>query len=131
MIIPAAASVPMLSPPGKAGYNHPMNVSIEAIDLMPAVLPRPSEAPIEQREGVDETGGPYVVILYNCDCHTFQEVESQLQKATGCTLEKAKALAKEIDGKGRAIVFAGSDEKCEQVAGILRQIRLQVETDRA
>lgn len=100
------------------------------IDLMPAALP--TEAPTWDPElGPPETDKPYIVILYNCECHTFDEVIVQLQKATGCTLEKAEALAIEVDGTGRAIVFGGSAEKCERVAQVLRQIRLQVETDRA
>ena len=105
---------------------------MQGIDLLPAVLPGTREAPAE-REAMDDigTGGPFVVIVYDDDWHTFEEVEVQLQKATGCTLEKAEALSHEIDGSGRAIVFAGSQEKCEQVADVLRQIRLQVETDRA
>ncbi|MBV9848129.1 MAG: ATP-dependent Clp protease adaptor ClpS [Armatimonadetes bacterium] len=111
-----------------------MTAVIQGIDLLPAVLPAalPREAPAE-REAQDDVGagGPYVVIVYDDDWHTFEQVEIQLQKATGCTLEKAEALSHEIDGTGRAIVFAGTEEKCEQVAGILRQIRLQVETDRA
>lgn len=98
---------------------------------MPATLPDTREAPDERLERDDETGGPFIVILYNCECHTFEQVEVQLQKATGCSLEKAEALAIEVHTTGRAVVYAGSQEKCEQVAGILRQIRLQVETDRA
>jgi hypothetical protein len=35
--------------------------------------------------------GPWIVILYDCDCHTFDQVETILQKATGCSLEKAEA----------------------------------------
>ena len=100
---------------------------------MPAVLPgkRILELPNErEQESTPGQGGPYVVILYNCDCHTFEQVEEQLQKATGCTLEKAEAFAIEVDTTGRAIVFSGSDEECEKVANILRQIRLQVETDK-
>ena len=107
---------------------------MQGIDLLPAVLPVPTtrEAPAERPARDDAgAGGPYVVIVYDDDWHTFEEVETQLQKATGCTLEKAEALSHEIDGTGRAVVFAGTPEKCEQVADILRQIRLQVETDRA
>lgn len=106
---------------------------MQGIDLMPALIPAPTtrEAPAQQERDDVSTGGPYIVIVYDDDWHTFPEVEMQLQKATGCTLEKAEALAIEIDGCGRAVVFAGTQEKCEQVAGILRQIRLQVETDRA
>jgi len=96
---------------------------------MPAVLP--TEAPAwEPALGSPQTDKPYIVILYNCECHTFEDVEVQLQKATGCTLEKAEALAIEVDSTGRAVVFGGSAEECERVANVLRQIRLQVETDR-
>ena len=106
----------------------------KGIDLMPAVLPdeRILEAP-DEREQRTPPGqdGPYLVILYNCDCHSFEEVEAQLQKATGCTQEKAEAFAMEVHTSGRAVVYSGSDEECERVANILRQIRLQVETDRS
>lgn len=108
-----------------------MSTFIKAIDLMPAVLPETERAPRELTERAEELGGPFVVILYNCDCHTFEQVEVQLQKATACTLEKAEALAMEIHTQGRAVVYAGEQAKCEQVAAVLRQIRLQVETDRA
>jgi hypothetical protein len=52
------------------------------------------------RDGAD-IRGPWIVILYNCDCHTFQDVESILQKATGCSLEKAQAVALEVHTRGR------------------------------
>jgi ATP-dependent Clp protease adapter protein ClpS len=75
--------------------------------------------------------GPWIVILYNDDYHGFDEVILQLQKATGCSLEDAEAITFEADNTGRAIAYTGTPEECERVAGILRQIRLQVETDRA
>jgi len=105
----------------------------KGIDLMPAVITdetelepalAPSSAPPRPK-------APFIVIVYNDEVHTFPEVELQLQKATGCTLEKAEALAVEIDSKGRAVVFAGSHLECDYVAGVLRLINLQVETDRA
>lgn len=82
------------------------------------------------RSGKD-ISGPWVVILYNCDCHTFDDVIEILIKATNCTAEKALGIAIEVDSKGRAICFDGSREECERVAGIIASIRLQVETDRA
>ncbi len=75
--------------------------------------------------------GPWIVILYNCDCHTFDDVETILQKATGCSLEDATAIAMEVHLKGRSICFSGSHEECDRVAGIIASVRLQVETDRA
>ena len=103
----------------------------QGIDLLPALIPGEEvrENPVyDKRKG--DPKGPSIVIVYNDDWHTFEQVEIQLQKATGCTLEKAEALAMEIDSTGRSVVFSGSAELCEKVANILRQIRLQVETDR-
>jgi ATP-dependent Clp protease adapter protein ClpS len=102
--------------------------------LLPAVLPGETtrEAPsFDPEVGPPDVDKPYIVIVYNDDWHTFEQVEMQLQKATACTLEKAEALAIEIHTTGRAIVFSDDAENCERVANILRQIKLQVETDRA
>jgi ATP-dependent Clp protease adapter protein ClpS len=105
----------------------------QGIDLLPAVLPDEAvreEETVEPAIGPPDLDRPYIVILYNCDCHTFDDVERQLQKATGCSLEKAEALAVEVDSQGRAVVYSGEDIACERVAGCLREIGLQVETDR-
>jgi ATP-dependent Clp protease adaptor protein ClpS len=85
---------------------------------------------LEERSDI-QMEGPWIVILYNDDYHDFAEVILQLQKATGYSLEKAEAIAYEAHTTGRAIAFTGTYEECERVAGVLRQIRLQVETDRA
>jgi ATP-dependent Clp protease adapter protein ClpS len=92
-------------------------------------IPGPNDwEKVDRSESIDQ---PYVVILYNCDCHTFNEVILQMQKATGCSLERAEQVANEVHNSGRAIAFAGSHEDCERVARVLREIKLQVETDRA
>jgi ATP-dependent Clp protease adaptor protein ClpS len=95
---------------------------------MPQIVMPDSET-IEREFTEEKQGGPWVVILYNCDCHTFDEVIIQLQKATGCPLEKAEMIAVEAHLRGRAIAYTGEPSECERVAGILRSIRLQVETD--
>src|ERR1051325_6521712 len=89
----------------------------------------PDLGPSRDVERVYEEDGPWVVLLYNCDCHTFDEVILQLQKATGCCLETAERIAEEAHMTGRAIAFTGPADECEKVAGILRSIKLQVETD--
>jgi len=104
------------------------------IDFMPGVRPgvQTIDAPDEREQRTPPgSDGPFVVILYNCDCHTFDDVITQLVKATGCTEERAEAHAMEVHTKGRSIVYSGDDEECEKVAGILRQIKLQVETDKS
>lgn len=82
------------------------------------------------RDGAD-IDGPWIVILYNCECHTFDDVIGILQKATGCSVEKGFQIALEVHTKGRAICYSGSQEECDRVASIISSIRLQVETDRA
>lgn len=78
-----------------------------------------------------EVSGPWIVILYDDDHHSFDEVILQVQKATGYSLEKAFIITFTAHTEGRAIAYEGSETDCERVAGVLRQIRLQVETDRA
>jgi ATP-dependent Clp protease adaptor protein ClpS len=82
------------------------------------------------RDGLD-IGGPWVVILYNCECHTFDDVIEVLCIATGCTVDQAAALALKVHTEGRAIVFDGERDECERVTEIIASVRLQVEMDRA
>jgi ATP-dependent Clp protease adaptor protein ClpS len=72
---------------------------------------------------------PWVVILYNDDWHPYDQVVFQVQKATGCSLEEAEWITQEAHTQGRAIAYSGTQEECERVANVLREIRLQVETD--
>lgn len=95
-----------------------------AWESIPGRNPQPEDGAVSTAEG-----GPCVVILYNCDCHAFDEVIAQLQKATGCDLRRAVAIAVEAHTLGRAVAFTGDRQDCERAASILRAIRLQVETD--
>lgn len=88
----------------------------------------------QQSTGIQDTpqlGGPWIVILYNDEYHSVDEVILQVQKATGCSLEEAFVITLTAHEKGRAVAYEGTEEECDRVAGVLRQIRLQVETDRA
>ncbi len=87
--------------------------------------------PIVESDQDTRTRRPWIVILYNDEWHPYDQVVSQVQKATGCSLEKAEAITYEAHTLGRAIAYTGSMEECERVAAVLRQIRLQVETDAA
>lgn len=69
------------------------------------------------------------VILYNDEWHAIDEVVLQIQKATGCDIYEATSIMLEAHTQGRAVCFRGDRDKCHRVAGILRQIRLQVEVD--
>lgn len=71
-----------------------------------------------------ETG--WSVILYNCECHTFDQVERILIKAVRCGLAQARAYSTEVDTKGSAVVYQGALERCEAVADAIGAIGLQV-----
>lgn len=90
----------------------------------------PDLQPMERPLDPSDSGGPWIVILYNCDCHSFDQVIRQLQIATACSLPRAEQIAEEAHHRGRAIALTGGAGECERAAGILRSIGLQVETDR-
>ena len=57
------------------------------------------------------------VIVYNCDCHTYQQVITLLCKyVPGMTSSRAFELAYRIDHEGEAIVFEGETEQAERIA---------------
>ena len=66
------------------------------------------------------------VILFNCNCHTFDDVIEQLMLAIGCSSEKASQLAQVADQFGEVKVYEGSNEDCERVANIIGSIGLVV-----
>ena len=70
------------------------------------------------------------VILFNDDFHTFEEVISQIMKATKCSFIEARDKTFEVHVNGKAVVFSGELEDCLRVSGILEEILLhtQIET---
>ena len=72
------------------------------------------------------TGFGWKVILFNCSCHTFDQVEKQVVLAVKCGIGQARSISNEVHTKGHAEVFKGSPEECETVAMILEDIGLQV-----
>lgn len=91
-----------------------------------------SRSPSATPETTDRTGASFacLVVLFNCDCHSFDEVETQLVKAIRCTLSRARALSWEVHSKGSAVVYCGALERCEAVAASLSDIRLRVKVER-
>ena len=85
-------------------------------------------------EGVEETtdaetdyDSGWKTILFNCECHTFDEVERQLIKAIRCTLSVARRFSTEVHEKGFAVVYRGPKERCEAVAMTLGEIGLRAD----
>ena len=80
----------------------------------------------EEEERLDE---PWRVILYNDEIHTFDEVITQIIKATGCSTGRAEELAWRVHTDGKASVFEGSFEECFRVQAVLREIQLVTEIE--
>lgn len=57
------------------------------------------------------------VVVYNCDCHTYQQVIALLCKyVPGMSSSHAFELAYRIDHEGEATVFEGETKQAEQIA---------------
>jgi ATP-dependent Clp protease adaptor protein ClpS len=80
----------------------------------------------EEDTGNGSGGDPWKVVLFNCDCHTFDEVENVVMKATRCTLSRARQISNEVNSRGSAIVYDGPLERCEAVADVIGSIGLKV-----
>jgi ATP-dependent Clp protease adaptor protein ClpS len=80
----------------------------------------------EQEQDV-KIGLPYMVVLYNDDWHTFEQVIVQIMKAIQCDFEKARGFAFEAHVKGKSIVFNGQLSECLKVSSILEIIALHTQ----
>jgi len=92
---------------------------------MPA--PTPYKQPITQ----PKTRGPYdgsgwKTFLFNCYCHSVEEVEVQVMKALNCSSTTARSLTNIAHHTGQVKVCEGSEEYCESVADVLGSIGLNV-----
>jgi ATP-dependent Clp protease adaptor protein ClpS len=68
------------------------------------------------------------VFLFNCECHTFEDVITQLLKAVpGMTRPLAEELAWRVHTQGLAEVYRGSPSECDHVAKVLGETGLIVQ----
>jgi ATP-dependent Clp protease adapter protein ClpS len=67
------------------------------------------------------------VILYNCECHTFEEVVERLMLAIRCAEPMAWQYAQVVHTLGSVSVFKGPHGECERVADIIGQTGIVVE----
>ncbi len=84
---------------------------------------------LEQHDEDTELQEPAKVILFNDEVHTFDEVITQIIKATGCASPRAEQLTWEVHNTGKANVFEGEMVKCIQVSGVLEEIDLMTQIE--
>ena len=87
-------------------------------------LPSPE---VEELTGTEEqVAPPWMTVLHNCDCHTFEQVVKQLQKAIACSESKGWEIAWQVHNTGKAVVKIGPEKECVRVGNILAAIGLVV-----
>ena len=59
------------------------------------------------------------VILFDCYCHTFDEVVHEVMKAVPCSYQDAHAIASRAQSEGKSQVCKGTRLYCGSVAGML------------
>ena len=95
-----------------------------------AAMARALNPAVLRDEKADENAGsggePRKTVLFNCDCHTFDEVETVVMKATRCALARARRISNEVHTRGSAVVYDGPLERCEAVAEVLASVGLRV-----
>ncbi len=89
-------------------------------------LPAPTPD-LEELEGTEApVGPPWMTVLHNCDCHTFEQVVRQLMKAIACSEAEGWEIAWQVHNTGKAVAKVGPENKCVRVGNTLAQIGLVV-----
>jgi len=68
----------------------------------------------------------YLVVVWDNDYNTWEEVMEILQKATNCSPDEAYLETWEIHHLGKSVVHHASREECQRVARIIRTIGIKV-----
>jgi ATP-dependent Clp protease adaptor protein ClpS len=96
--------------------------------LVVRLAPTPQSRPVLEQEVGPETTvePPWITILWNCDCHTFEQVARQLMKAIACSYDEGMTIAGRVHNEGKAVVRVGPKTECTRVGRILAEIGLRV-----
>ena len=93
---------------------------LEFVSMAGTKTPFAPPVPTETTSISTDTGLDARVIVFNCECHTYEQVIALFcQYIPGMTSPTAFELAWKIDHDGDAIVFAGALEQAEEIAANL------------
>lgn len=104
--------------------GRPATASGAAVRL--AAIPESHPTVEQEVENVTALEPPWITILWNCDCHTFEQVARQLVKAIACSYDDGMAIAGRVHNDGKAVVRVGAKPECERVGRVLAEIGLRV-----
>jgi ATP-dependent Clp protease adaptor protein ClpS len=72
-------------------------------------------------------GGRWMVVIYNDETITVEEVLSILMVATGCSSDEAYVEIWEAETYGKASVHFASREECLRVSSLIEQIGVRTD----
>ncbi|PNV75758.1 MULTISPECIES: ATP-dependent Clp protease adaptor ClpS [Leptospira] len=81
-----------------------------------------SQTPVIEETTVEDpakTGGPWKVVLWDDDEHTYDYVIEMLMEVCTMTMEQAFRHAVEVDTQKKTVVFAGEFEHAEHVQELI------------
>jgi len=68
-----------------------------------------------------------MVLIYNNDTNSMEEVVDVLIRATGCTMEEAEIEMWEAHTFGKAPVHFASKSECEDAASVISSVGIKTE----
>lgn len=74
--------------------------------------------------------GRWMVVMYNNETNSFEDVITILMRSTGCCAQEAYIETWEAHHRGKASVHFAERTECEIVAGMIGSIGVQTEVRR-
>jgi hypothetical protein len=82
---------------------------------------------IELERLADTTLGGWVVIVFDNELNTWDEVIGILMAATGCSFDEAYTETWEVDKLGSSVVHSATEDECHQVGAVIATIGIRVQ----
>lgn len=74
--------------------------------------------------------GRWMVVIFNNDANSFDEVVAILMRSTGCSMQEAYIETWEAHHYGKAAVHFSSQDECEIVAAMIASIGVRTQVRR-
>ena len=84
------------------------------------------EAPVFEDEKLSLENAGWIVVVFDNDVNTYEEVMKILMIATGCTAEEAYMEAWEIDHLGKSVVHYAGEKECREAGEVIARIGIKV-----
>jgi ATP-dependent Clp protease adaptor protein ClpS len=82
---------------------------------------------IEEAGPGNGNGARWMVVIFNNETNTFDEVIGAIVRATGCDAEEAAIEAWEAHHYGKAPVHFASRPECEDIASVISTVGVKTE----